>query len=341
MKCPCGIRGVALWTLVLAASCAHQPPRAPVREEPVAWPAPPDRPRVRLAGILPRTGVQGRGPSTWRRLLDAVLGIDRAASERALLARPFGVAAGPNREIYVADPDGPLVARVDSEPAAPIECRDRPWVAPMAVAIGRDGAVYVADAGAHAIVEVAADGRCRALGEEQLVRPTGIALSGDRVYVVDPPSHRVVVFSMAGEVLARIGERGEAAGQLNYPTAVSIAPDGSLLVVDALNFRVVRFSADGAWLGAFGVPGDAEGAFTRPKCVTADAGGRIYVTDAQRDVVLVFLGDGTFEYAIGAPGGEPGRFTAPAGVAVTGDRLHVADSYNRRVQVFEILGGTT
>jgi DNA-binding beta-propeller fold protein YncE len=336
-----GIRVVALYTLALAASCAHEPPRTPVREEPVVWPAAPDRPRVRLAGVLPRAGAQERGAWSWRRFFDAVLGIDRATSETALLARPFGVAAGPDREIYVADPDGPLVARVDSEPAAPIECRDRPWVAPMAVAIGRAGAVYVADAGAHAIVEVAADGRCRAIGEEQLVRPTGIALSGDRLYVVDPPSHRVVVLSIAGELVARIGERGDEAGQLNYPTAVSLAPDGSLLVVDALNFRVARFSADGAWLGAFGAPGDGGGAFTRPKCVTADAGGRIYVTDAQRDVVLVFRADGTFEYAIGAPGGEPGRFTGPAGVVVAGDRLHVADSYNRRVQVFEILGGTT
>ncbi len=333
-------RGV-ICALAFASACAHQPPRTPVREEPVVWPVAPDRPRVRLAGVLPRAGAQERGPSAWRRFLDAVLGIDRTASATALLARPFGVAAGANREIYVADPDGPLVARVDSEPAAPIECRDRPWIAPMAVAIGAAGAFYVADAGAHAIVEVAADGRCRAIGEEQLVRPTGIAVSGDRLYAVDPPSHQVVVFSIAGELLARIGDRGEAAGQLNYPTALSIAPDGSLLVVDALNFRVARFSAHGAWLGAFGVPGDAEGAFTRPKCVTADAGGRIYVTDAQRDVVLVFLGDGTFEYAIGAPGGEPGRFTGPAGVVVTGDRLHVADSYNHRVQVFEILGGAT
>jgi len=60
--------------------------------------------------------------------------------------------------------------------------------------------------------------------------------------------------------------------------------------------------------------------------------------DAERDEVLVYDAAGTFELSIGQSGGADGEFLMPAGVAVEGRFLYVADSYNQRVQMFEILG---
>lgn len=270
-------------------------------------------------------------------MLEAIAGVERQPLPGGPLARPFGVAAGPDGSFVVADPDGPAVLRVRGGRAEPVDCRGRAWSAPMAVAALGD-ALLVADGGAGEVVRVAADGSCRALGSGQLERPTGVAAGPDRVYVADPPRHEVVELSPSGEVLARWGTLGDRDGQLHFPTAIAAAPSGELLVVDALNFRVVRYAPGGRRLGAFGARGETGGAFARPKGIAADGAGRIYVSDAQRDLVLVFSGTGEFEAALGASGSGPGELLLPAGVAVSGDRLLVADSHNHRVQVFEILG---
>ncbi len=321
--------------LALAASgCATSGPR-PAPAPDVTWPAAPAQPRVRLVATLPAP-VQ---VSRWRRVLDAIVGLESGPARGAPLERPFGVAVGPGGDVIVADPDLAGVFRLGEGRPTPIACRGREWDTPMALAVARDGALLVADSGAAEIVRVAPDGACTTIGAGELERPTGVAAGSERIYVADPPRHEVVAFSPGGVV--RLGRRGEGEGEFAFPTAAATAPDGTLLVVDALNFRIVRLSAGGAWMASFGTPGDEGGAFARPKGIAVDGDGRVYVSDAQRDLVLVFGHDGSFEYSIGGTGSAPGWFTHPAGLAVAGGRLYVADSHNRRIQVFEILGERT
>ncbi|BDG06844.1 NHL repeat-containing protein [Anaeromyxobacter oryzae] len=329
---------VSVSALLVGAGCAHVAPGRPPPE--VAWPAPPAEARVRLVAVFPDPGAPAPARSAWQTILDAVTGRDPVREAHAWVVRPFGVAGLPGGGWAIADPDGAAVLRLPpgSEPAR-VGCRGREWQAPMAVAAAPDGALWVADGGAAAVVRVAPDGSCRATAAGTFERPTGIAVAGGRVFVADPPRHQIVALEASGEVAARFGGHGEGDGELNFPTAVAVDRDGNLLVVDALNFRIARFSPDGRWLGAFGEAGDAGGALARPKGVAVDGTGRIYVTDAQRDLVLVYSAAGAFEAALGAPGSEPGYLTMPAGVATAGSRLCVADSQNRRVLVFEILGG--
>jgi len=324
--------------LLAAAACAHAPARAPLPA--VAWPEAPAAPRVRLVDLFPDPSSPGPGASGWQSVLDTVAGVEATERPQSWLARPFGVAVAPDGAFVVADPDRPSVVRVGPRGAEQLECRGRAWRAPMAVAFGPDGALWVADGGAGEVVRRAPDGRCTALGAGVLERPTGLVVEADRLFVVDPPRHQVVVLSPDGRVLARYGALGEGEGQLHFPTAIARAADGSLLVVDALNFRVVRFSPEGAWLGAFGVAGETRATLGRPKGIAVDGAGRIYVSDAQRDVVLVFGADGTFDTELCATGADPGSLVMPAGLAIGGGRLYVADSQNGRVQVFEILGGS-
>lgn len=333
--------GLAIAVGLAAAGCAHAPAaRRPLPD--VTWPAPPEAPRVRLAALLPDLDAPPPPRSFWRRVWDAITGVDPVRARAALLERPFGVAIAADGAVLVADPDVPSVVRFGADGSeARVTCRSRDWRAPMALARGAGGELVVADAGAGELVFVAPDGHCRAIGNGVLERPTGVAVSGERLLVADPPRHVVLALSSTGEVLQRWGGHGEGVGEFNFPTSVAMAPDGSFLVVDALNFRIVRISADGRWLGAFGSAGDSGAAFSRPKAVTTDADGRVYVSDAQRDVVLVFGAGGAFEYAVGASGTAPGHFTLPAGIAVGGGRMYVADSHNRRVQVFQFVGGAS
>jgi DNA-binding beta-propeller fold protein YncE len=318
-------------------ACATARPAA--REAAPAWPGPPAPARARLAAQYP-PGEARQERSFWRRTFDAVVGVERAAEAEAeaqgALARPFAVAAD-GEGVLVADPDGARVLRVAWREgrAEELTCAGRAWSAPIAIAAAPDGGAYVADG--DSVVRVTRRG-CSAFGAGALERPAGVAVVGGRVYVVDPPRHDVVVFGPDGAEVGRFGSRGDGDGQLNFPTAIAAAPDGTLLVVDALNFRVVRFDAAGAFVASFGDGGDGEGAFDRPKAVAVDGGGRVYVSDAERDHVAVFGADGRFEYALGASGSGAGELLLPAGVAIGGGHLFVADSHNRRVQVFELVG---
>lgn len=320
------------------AACAHSPAPAAASGPAPVWPEPPSPASVRWAGAWPDASRPAAEPGFLSRLGRAIAGLPEPAPESPPWQRPFGVAA---REgvVWVADPEGRSVLRLEwgGEAATPVTCPGRSWASPLAVAAGDDGALWVADGGAGVVVRVAASG-CAAIGAGELERPSGLALAPGRVYVVDPPRHHVAVFGAGGARIATIGDRGEGPGQLNFPTAAAVAGDGTLLVVDALNFRVSRYAPDGSFVAAFGEPGDEGGALARPKAVAAGPGGRVYVSDVQRDVVLVFSPAGEYLFAIGATGDGPGQFLMPAGLALAGRRLFVADSYNRRIQAFDLLG---
>jgi NHL repeat len=322
---------------LLACACAPAPVVVPEAPRP-SWPAAPARPLVRYVGAFPDATTRREAPPWWKRAFHLAFGIDDGPrADAALLARPFGLAAAGDR-LYVADPDARRVLRVEWRRNAweAVECASRPWVMPMAVAAADDATLWVADAGAGALVHVAGD-RCDVVGQGALERPTGVALAGGRVYAVDPPRHEIVTFSPDGREVARFGARGGAAGQFNYPTSLAVDADGRLLVVDALNFRVVRLDPDGRFVGAFGEAGDGGGAFGRPKAVAVDPGGHIYVTDAQNDVVIAFNGGGRFLAAAGGAEPSPGSLDVPAGVAVSGAYLFVADSQEHRVQIYALL----
>jgi sugar lactone lactonase YvrE len=332
------LRATVACALLASAACTGAPPVRRALPE-VAWPEPPAAPRVRLAAVHPDPEAPPAKRSFWRAALEVVAGLDRRADGSATFVRPFGVAVEPGGSLVVTDPDAQRVVRIAPSGAlSDLGCRKAAWGAPLGVARAADGTLYVADGAAATIVRWTPGG-CAVLGAGAFERPAGVAVGGNRLYVVDTPRHEVVVLSLSGEVMARWGGRGDGQGRLSFPTGVAVAPDGAILVVDALNFRVARFSPEGRWLGSFGARGDTGGDLARPKAIAADEDGVLYVSDAQRGQVLVFSAAGAFDAALGEPGEEAGRFVLPAGVGAASGKLYVADSQNHRVQVFDILGG--
>jgi len=53
--------------------------------------------------------------------------------------------------------------------------------------------------------------------------------------------------------------------------------------------------------------------------------------------VQIFDDEGRFLLGFGEPGHGVGEFWLATGIAIANDRVYVADSSNRRVQVFEYL----
>ena len=111
------------------------------------------------------------------------------------------------------------------------------------------------------------------------------------------------------------------------------------------------FSQEGTFIREFGTRGTGNGQFLKPTHVAADSKGNVYVTDwERRDVQKFKLGVSGYEWVLTFGGKETvaheqGRFYrkadayGPNGIAVNSkNQIHVSDSGNCRVQVFDIDG---
>ncbi len=175
-----------------------------------------------------------------------------------------------------------------------------------------------------------------------LNQPTGIAYSTvkDEIWVAETSAHRVAVLNDKGELLKRVGRRGTAPGEFNFPTHIWIDQAGNVYIVDAMNFRVQVLNKDGEIISVFGEAGDATGYLSRPKGIAIDSYGHIYIVDALFHVVQVFDIQGNFLYKFGNQGQGEGEFWLPSGIYIDDQNyIYVADSYNSRIQVFQLIYG--
>ena len=175
---------------------------------------------------------------------------------------------------------------------------------------------------------------------QKLSKPTGIIYDPAQklIYVTDTDEHKILVLDEDGNLIRKIGERGEDEGEFNFPTFLTLDRDHNLYVVDAMNFRVQVFNVHGNYVRSFGEAGDATGYFNRPKGITVDSYGHIFIVDALFHTVQIFDADGNFLYNFGGLGQLNSRFWLPSGITIDAENnIYVADSYNSRIQVFRLL----
>lgn len=188
------------------------------------------------------------------------------------------------------------------------------------------------------------------LGQFQHPRDLEMAADGT-LYVADSDNHRIQHLTTNGEVLHTWGGFGDAnaggteGGLFNQPWGLGLGPDGAVYVADTWNHRIQKFSAEGEFLTMWGYFGQGEqpSAFWGPRDVAVSPDGRVFVTDTGNKRVVVFDSEGAFITQFGSAGMGPGQFDEPVGLALSEDgrKVYVADTWNQRVQVFElILDGT-
>jgi sugar lactone lactonase YvrE len=298
----------------------------------LVWPPPPAPARIRFVRTLDPVSVRGK-PSLLAKVWRVIVG----APEVTQMQQPYGVALGPDKKVYVADTFGGRIHVYDlKKPGhSAINVHGQSLIG-VAAAPGR---LFVTDSVAGVVMGLDLKGHTLwSLGRKGgLLRPTGIVAADDRLYVVDTMRHAVVMVSLTGVYLGAFGAQGEGPGQFNFPTNIARGEDGRLYVTDTMNFRVQVFSAEGEFLNAFGKLGDGAGDFDKPKGVAIDSAGHIYVVEGLNDAVQIFDTSGHLLLAFGGSGSGDGQFWLPSGIAIVDDLVYVADSANRRVQVFEYL----
>ena len=72
-----------------------------------------------------------------------------------------------------------------------------------------------------------------------------------KIYVTDSGSNKVQVFKTNGKYLFSFGQPGKAQGQFDTPYGIALLPDGSVLVSDMLNNRIQKFSRNGEFQKVF------------------------------------------------------------------------------------------
>jgi DNA-binding beta-propeller fold protein YncE len=231
------------------------------------------------------------------------------------------------------------------EPAAPAA---RATTVAISAPVGRAGATALVAAPMRLARLWATDGAPESLA---LPTALAIGRQG-RLYVVDAGNDRIQVFDAAGRSLTRWGGAGTDDGQFRFrrpdrcddvgdclpDVAGAVAVDGQerVYVADYGNSRVQAFDADGRLLARWGGEGSGPGELLLPQGIAVGGGGEVYVSDTENHRVQVFDAGGRFLRAWGRMGAAVGALHWPGALAVDGrGEVHVADQGNHRVQVFD------
>ena len=205
---------------------------------------------------------------------------------------------------------------------------------PYGIAVGPDRKVYVADTFGGTVhvydLEKSAYSSFKVDGDSLV----GMAVIGNRIFVTDSASGRLLCVDNKGRVQWTLGPRQGFA----RPTGLAAAGN-RLYVVDTLKHQVVIVGVTGVVIGRFGTRGDGPGQFNFPTNVASGADGRVYVTDAMNFRVQIFDADGRYLNAFGRLGDGSGDFDKPKGVAVdSAGRIYVVEGLHDVVQMFDDTG---
>jgi sugar lactone lactonase YvrE len=307
------------------------------------WPSPPQTPRVAYIRSIAQPADAGIRPSAFRRLGNWIIG-SRKGNEPFL--KPFGLAVDEDDNLCLTDTGAAAVGYLDfarkkwsywttvgSKTVGTVK-----FVLPVAIA-KHNGVFYVADSALGVVVAFNEKGKLLFKITGDLVRPTGLAVAGERLYVADSQRHCVEVFGLNGQPAFQFGKRGTGAGEFNFPTHIAADQSGHVLVTDSINCRVEVFDLAGHFQKQIGAAGDGFGQFSRPKGVAVDAAGHLYVVDAVFDNIQIFTPDGQLLLYLGEAGSDRGQFWLPNGIAISrGNKIYISDVYNHRIQVLKYLG---
>jgi DNA-binding beta-propeller fold protein YncE len=336
--------GVCSLLLIMTACASSQSAvrdeTSPAEAPAPVWPPPPQQPRIRYLSSISSPADVGIRESWLKRAVDNLFG---KGEEEIVMLRPYDIFVKSNK-LCVTDPGASTVHIFDMTGKRYFSIgsfRGGALRSPIGVAVDEHGDIYITDSVLKKVFVFNADGAfLREIGESySFMRPTGIAVNKDRIYVVDTLADTVSVFAKNhGNLLFTFGRNGKGSGEFNYPTNIFIARDGLLYIVDFLNFRIQTFDRDGNFISKFGENGDAWGNLSKPKGVAVDSEGHIYVTDAQFENVQIFDKEGRLLLMFGKPGRARGEMVLPAGIFIDAqDKIYVADSYNNRIQIFQYL----
>lgn len=294
---------------------------------------------------------------------DGVAGLRDGGAMQARFADPYGVAVAKDGAVFVSDagdnnrirriaPDGTVTTFAGSvEGFADGLGAAAAFDTPSGLAFDREGNLYVADTGNHAIRRITPQGMVSTLAgdgtpgfadgpgaQARFDGPTGIAVGADgRVYVADTYNDRIRIIAADGTVGTLAG--GERPGDVDgpgtlarfdTPTAVAVDAMNRVYVADLRNNAIRRVTPGGEVSTLVrAVRGDEHPPVHRPLALAIAHDGVLYVGEMYRGIVQIAR-DGSAHQITGQTQAQ--RLSRAAGLAVADDgTLRVADAGAYRV----------
>ena len=218
---------------------------------------------------------------------------------------------------------------------------------PTSRLVGRKGQVEWFSVGLKPVETIGRAGK----GERQFIQPMGISWdeTSQQLYVADTGNDRIVKLSADGRFITQYGGFGVAFGDANEeredsldePWDVAAGGFSNLFVSDQNNDRICEFDAYRSYKGTFFPKGtDLRKRLNKPRGCIIDSENHVWIVDGMQDRVLKLSGTGEIMLELGGYGWSKQRFKDPTQIAVDVDgRIFVCDRGNRRLQVFDRLGG--
>ncbi len=322
---------------VVLASCAATKVVQPERR--FFWPQEPEQPRVEwIAAYTGDLDLKEKG------LMSAIVGDDSSLQ----FGRPISVAGDGEGRFVVSDQElgQVFMFNLKKNEAQPLggNTGAASFTQPSGVAVDSEGVFYVADNSTRKVFVVNSENSIlRVMDLSAHVKSIGslaVDRSRARLLIPDGQGSKVLVLSLTGQLISTLNGKG----YFSLPNAVAVESDGTIVIADTFNATIVRFSVDGKFLSAIGKRGDSVGNLALVTGVAVDSEDHIYATDGRLNSVTIFDKEGNTLMVIGGShsvrSGNIGRggFLVPQGISVDkNDRIYIADSMNRRVQVLQYL----
>ena len=333
-----------LLALTALVGCA---PKVTAQKPRFFWPPPPAEARIEFVDYFQSTKDVDRESGSW--LEDFFLGEEEP---EPIFNNPMDIASD-GRRVMVTDGGFHRVMVIDRVTRQLRQLKSASgenflFSAPYGVTIDPQGNAYVTDTSSSKLFVFGPDETLqKVIGDEELTRPTGVAVdpSRGRIYVVDTAEHQVVGFDLRGKKLFAWGERGLGEGKFNFPTDIDVDAEGNLYVLDSLNAKVQVLDQNGVFLRAFGERGSALGSFQVPKGLSVSPTGLVVVTDSLAKRFVIFNTKGDYLLSVGGRQlfdgtVSPGGFYLPMGIDIDqNSTIWIVDALNRIANQYQYLTG--
>ncbi len=288
------------------------------------YPPAPDEPRIQYLTSFSSESDLG-GPNKFSNF---VLGGKRVHRP---IYKPYGIFSQPGK-LFIADSQLRNVSTIDLEkrtlrylrPTGPDAMR-----VPINVVVDDQGLCYVSDTARQEVLIYDTQDKLKTtIGRGEGMKPCGLAIFQNNLYVTDLSNHCVRVYNKATlkEILRVPKDPAEEKAKLLSPTNLAVDSQGTMYVSDTGGFSVQVYDARGAHLRTIGEMGITPGRFALSKGIGVTRDGLIYIVDSASSVVQVFDQQGRILMYFGQPDTAGGLYL-PAGLRVDYDNVSFYRKY--------------
>ncbi len=264
-----------------------------------------------------------------------------------VLKSPTRVTTDSHERLIIADPDRNAVHVLEPKGKNSFRIAGGPKLrlrSPASVAVDNEDNIYVGDSDQGLVLVFNPEGHyLRTIGQfsgESLFQsPGAIAIDRQRgrLYVIDVPMREVFILDLSGRLLGRIGGPRDKTGTVHFENPIDVAFTADRIVVLDAGSRIQILGINGEPLASVSVPNLTGSRHVKKNGLGLDSVGNMYLSNPLDSTVEILAPDGRLLGVLGHPGFDEEGFNGPSGIWIdTTDRMYVADTANRRIQIYQL-----